>query len=270
VIRSYPDIPGAQFMYIEGSLPPEKRVNLVFHADCKTTTPLDVASDPKRTLHLTKPKYQGEFCYGWDFGPYEGAKGPRLIVPDHDKQTIESIFTSEGEIIRGTNPNVCLGADDRAGMAMVWLLADLGHNIIITDGEEMGLLGADFLMEDPSNKDIRDEINKALFGINFDKPGNGVVDYYSIPCTEHFKQFCENAYKGFTRAPVSAVRSDAVALSGPGQPSYVTPSVGYRKHHTPNEEIVFDHWVKTLYKTQELLKRRDLPKFENLEPEVGL
>jgi hypothetical protein len=40
-----------------------------------------------------------------------------------------------------------LGADDRAGCAIVYLLRDLGHSILITDGEEIGQRGSNWLTE---------------------------------------------------------------------------------------------------------------------------
>ena len=37
-----------------------------------------------------------------------------------------------------------IGADDRAGCAMLWLLRDSGHSLLILDGEEHGQVGAAF------------------------------------------------------------------------------------------------------------------------------
>ncbi len=40
--------------------------------------------------------------------------------------------------IRAVNEESGLGADDRAGCAMLWLLKDLGHSLLVTNGEEKG------------------------------------------------------------------------------------------------------------------------------------
>ncbi|MCX7612109.1 MAG: hypothetical protein N2043_11040, partial [Ignavibacterium sp.] len=45
------------------------------------------------------------------------------------------IIEDEDFFISG-NPNYGIGADDRAGCAMVWLLKDLGHHLLICDYEE--------------------------------------------------------------------------------------------------------------------------------------
>jgi hypothetical protein len=52
-----------------------------------------------------------------------------------------------------------IGADDRAGCAILWLLKDLGHSLLITDGEEKGGIGSKWLMNDTENADIAEEIN---------------------------------------------------------------------------------------------------------------
>ena len=38
-----------------------------------------------------------------------------------------------------------IGADDRAGCALVWALRDSGHSLLILDGEEKGKVGAKYL-----------------------------------------------------------------------------------------------------------------------------
>jgi hypothetical protein len=37
-----------------------------------------------------------------------------------------------------------LGADDRAGLAILWLLRDLGHSLMVTDLEEHGRMGSTY------------------------------------------------------------------------------------------------------------------------------
>jgi hypothetical protein len=70
---------------------------------------------------------------------------------------IYEIRIENGEI-RAVNDEFGLGADDRAGCAMLWLLKDLGHSLLVTNGEEDGQKGACWLMSD--NKGISDEINQ--------------------------------------------------------------------------------------------------------------
>ena len=57
-----------------------------------------------------------------------------------------------------------LGDDDRAGCAILWILKDMGHSILITDGEERGGWGSGWLMNE--NQDIAVEINGKAASIN--------------------------------------------------------------------------------------------------------
>jgi hypothetical protein len=62
-----------------------------------------------------------------------------------------------------------IGADDRAGCAILWLLKDLRHSLLVTDGEEHGRIGSKWLMSE--NKDIAKEINcDHQFVVQFRKP----------------------------------------------------------------------------------------------------
>ena len=74
----------------------------------------------------------------------------------YDPGPTHEIKIENGEI-RAVDDQFGLGADDRAGCAMLWLLKDLGHSLLVTNGEEDGQKGACWLMSD--NKDISDEIN---------------------------------------------------------------------------------------------------------------
>ena len=52
-----------------------------------------------------------------------------------DAETLPELREDE-ETIR--NPGHILGADDRAGCAIIWALRHLGHGSLMTDGEEYG------------------------------------------------------------------------------------------------------------------------------------
>jgi acetylornithine deacetylase/succinyl-diaminopimelate desuccinylase-like protein len=58
----------------------------------------------------------------------------------HELIFSNGVFQSSGSVYG-------IGADDRAGCAMLWLLKDLGHSLLITDGEEAGGLGSNWLMQ---------------------------------------------------------------------------------------------------------------------------
>lgn len=50
-----------------------------------------------------------------------------------------------------------LGADDRAGCAIIWLLRNLGHGILITDDEEQGSLSVEEMAR--TNPELLEELN---------------------------------------------------------------------------------------------------------------
>jgi hypothetical protein len=63
-----------------------------------------------------------------------------------------------GNVIYSGSENFGIGADDRAGCAIIWLLRYTGHSLLITNGEEDRRHGSKWLMDE--NYDIADKINK--------------------------------------------------------------------------------------------------------------
>ena len=55
--------------------------------------------------------------------------------------------TYENGVYASTDPNCGIGADDRAGCAMLWALRDCGHSLLVVDGEEKGKHGAKYLRD---------------------------------------------------------------------------------------------------------------------------
>ena len=78
----------------------------------------------------------------------------------------------EDGVIRGENPNCGLGADDRAGCAMLYLLKDSGHSLLITDGEEHGQIGAKYI--ERAYPEVFDELNRHRYMIQLDRRGASV------------------------------------------------------------------------------------------------
>ena len=74
-------------------------------------------------------------------------------------------------VYTGTNSLCGIGADDRAGCAMLWALKDCGHTILIVNGEEKGKVGARFLKK--SNPALFKQLNRHRFMIELDWQGAG-------------------------------------------------------------------------------------------------
>lgn len=151
-----------------------------------------------------------------------------------------------------------IGADDRAGCAILWLLKDLGHSLLITDGEEKGGIGSTWLMYDEKNRDIADRINNNhQFIIQFDRRGGKDFKCYNVG-TEEFRSYIHETLN-YTE-PDRSSGTDIVNLcrSIPG----VNLSIGYYDEHTEDEYVVVNEWLNTLELCRNWLSKEDLPKFE--------
>lgn len=148
-----------------------------------------------------------------------------------------------------------LGADDRAGCALLWLLRESGHSLLLTDGEERGRLGAKFLME--NNPDLAEEINRDhQFMVEFDRGRESDFKCYGVG-TQEFRRYIEETLD--CHEPERLSYTDIVTLCRdiPG----VNLSLGYYKWHQPEEYLVIDEWLRAVDKYRSWLARQDLPKF---------
>ncbi len=140
----------------------------------------------------------------------------------------------------GTNGICGIGADDRAGCAILWLLKDFGHSLLILDGEENGQMGAKHLRD--SYPKLFDEINDHSYIVQFDRRNANDYKCYRLPVTEEFKKFIEKEtnYKDAGKTAFTDIVTLCTKICG------VNLSVGYYDEHSSNEMIVFDEWYHTL------------------------
>lgn len=147
------------------------------------------------------------------------------------------------------------GADDRAGCAILWLLKDLGHSLLITSGEENRQIGATFLMEE--NIDLAEEINKEhQFIVEFDRRGRNDYKCYDVG-TDEFRKYIE-MITGF-QEPDRKSRTDIKVLCK--EICGVNLSVGYYKEHTNETYLVYEDWLHTLNLAKGWLSKKNLPRF---------
>ncbi|MEW6710607.1 MAG: hypothetical protein AB1403_12350, partial [Candidatus Riflebacteria bacterium] len=133
-----------------------------------------------------------------------------------------------------------LGADDRAGCAILWLLKDLGHSILVTAGEENGGLGSEWLMNE--NPDIRYEINeKSCFAISLDRRNGRDFKCYSVG-TDEFRKYiiASTGYSEPNRYSYTDIVTLCEKICG------VNLSIGYYNEHNNDEFMVLDEWLHTL------------------------
>lgn len=176
----------------------------------------------------------------WDVGYGYVESNPKDII-------------QENGIIR--NANGGLGADDRAGCAMIWLLKDLGHSILITSGEEHGRQGSNWLMDE--NIDIADEINRNhQFMVQLDRKNGTDYKCYEVG-TDDFRMYVERTtgYSEPNRCSATDIKVLCRDITG------VNLSIGYHGEHTRDEYLVLAEWQHTLKICRDWLAEMQLPKF---------
>ena len=200
------------------------------------------ASLPNAIYHYDKEKRN--FVY------VPGTRKDRVVLASHADTVWDNLYQNYGKIgqtlkcengvYSGTNNNFGIGADDRGGCAILWMLKDTGHSLLILDGEEYGQIGACHIEE--KYPEIFKEINEHSYIIQFDRRNSKDYKCYNLPVTNEFIEFIEKETK-YTDAGRSAC-TDIVALCD--KICGVNLSVGYYYEHTTNEHLVFDEWYHTL------------------------
>lgn len=148
-----------------------------------------------------------------------------------------------------------LGADDRAGIAMLWIFKDSGHSLLITDGEEHGRIGSNWLISE--NKDIADSINQNhQFLIQLDRRNRTDFKCYDVG-TDEFRNFIEEhtGYLEPDRHSFTDICTLCKKICG------VNFSIGYYNEHSKNETLNIQEWLNTLNVVRKLLGNDHLHKF---------
>lgn len=162
----------------------------------------------------------------------------------------------ENGIFKSGNGEYGIGADDRAGCAMLWALKDSGHSILITDGEEFGKYGANLLKK--HNRKLFNEINRHRYIIAFDWAGTNCCLFNQVDDTKKFKKHIESEL-GFIDSKAKG-GSDLQVLCR--NICGVNIGVGYHNCHTKGEILVLSEWENTLNKVTVFLEKSQ-PKFRS-------
>lgn len=218
----------------------------------------------ERFLEIPGAIYRGEglerFLY------VRGARSNKVLLVAHadtywdheygyDPGPTHAINIENGEI-RAVDDEFGLGADDRAGCAMLWLLKDLGHSLLVINGEEDGQQGASWLISD--NKDIADEINQDhQFVIEFDRRNGRDFKCYDVG-TDEFRSYVADK-TGYTE-PDRRSTTDIVTLCR--EIAGVNLSIGYHHEHGNQEYLHVAEWEHTLDLCCRWMAEKELPRFK--------
>jgi hypothetical protein len=146
-----------------------------------------------------------------------------------------------------------IGADDRAGVAMLWNLRELGHTLILTNGEESGCLSSMQLMSDEEQAQF---VASHQFAVQLDRKGRNDLVFYNVG-SEDFAKYCiEQTGYEFAQGTSTDICVLCEKICG------VNMSVGYRNEHTENEVLNVRWWIRTLSTLKRWLAQENLPRFE--------
>lgn len=152
---------------------------------------------------------------------------------------VEQTAVFEDGCYHGTNPVCSIGADDRAGCAILWLMRASGHSLLLLDGEEHGQVGSHFLRE--SNPELFAQINAHTFMVQLDRQGASDYKTYQLPVPREFVAFVERE-TGYALSESSG-RTDIQVLCE--SVSGVNLSVGFYDEHKPAERVCLAEWERT-------------------------
>ena len=171
-----------------------------------------------------------------------GTRADRAVIAAHADTVWDRAYSET----RGRG----LGADDRVGCAILWLLRDSGHSLIILDGEEHGAQGSEFLKRE--HKELFNEVNAHSFIVQLDRRGTDDYKFYNLPISPKFRAYIESetGYKDAGRDS----RTDIVVLCE--DVCGVNFSVGYYDEHTPDESFVYEEWENTFFTVQKMLEKK--------------
>ena len=165
-------------------------------------------------------------------------------------QRLVSKKKSNGQLILcGENPEFGIGADDRAGCAILWQLRDSGHSLLLLNGEECGQQGACYLRE--AYPELFAEINQHQFALQFDR--RNAIDYkvYHLPVSQAFHAYIQKntGYLEPDRNACTDICTICQNICG------ANLSVGYYNEHRATEYLNVEEWQHTLEITRKMLAK---------------
>lgn len=216
-----------RFVYIRGSRP--DRTLLVAHAD--TVWNFIENGDDSRI----KLKYEND-----------------IISTANEQFEYYVSYKKKNKLKQSKHKGVGIGADDRAGCAIVWALRNLGHSILITSGEEIGCVASNRIMK---SKWWQNEIANHQFAIQFDRKGKKDIVFYDVGTNKFVEYVKKSTNYSVAEGTTTDIRCLCEDICG------VNISVGYYNEHTTKEILNIKEFNNTLEMAKSWLQEKNLPKF---------
>lgn len=166
----------------------------------------------------------------------------------YGKPQTQELICEDG-VFRGNNASCGIGADDRAGCAMVWALRNSGHSLLIVDGEEKGKHGAKYLRR--AFPKLYKELNRHKYMMEFDWAGAEGCLYNQVDNTAAFKKYIEKE-AGFTDSHQKGgcdLQILCQKICG------VNMSVGWHNCHKNTEYLDVSQWEQTYHAMDAFLQK---------------
>jgi len=210
------------------------------------------------SVYHTANKPREEFVF------IRGTRPDRVTLIAHCDTVFDDISSHQIKIEDGrifsANDNCGIGADDRAGCAMLWLLRNSGHNVLIVNGEESSHIdserkGSYFLIED--YPEIAKEIQESSFMLEFDRRKGNAYTCYHLPVSENFIKYIESELNlvadGSGWTDIIALSSKTIADNCCCAANI---SVAYYHAHRNDEYLVIAEWHKAFEKYKAFLEKQ--------------
>lgn len=185
-----------------------------------------------------------------------GTRENRIVLVAHTDTVWDDAYGHPAEasvcfedgVFKSANPNCGIGADDRAGCAMLWALRNSGHTLLLVNGEEKGKIGAHFLRK--SNPKLFRELNCHQFMVELDWRGTGGCLFNQVDYTKGFHTYITDVL-GF-RDDQKSGGCDLQVLCQ--KICGVNIGVGYYGWHRPGERLSVQEWENTYRCLQRFLE----------------
>lgn len=184
-----------------------------------------------------------------------GKREDRVLLVAHSDTVFDNRdnikVVVDGERLVSAKKNIGIGADDRAGCAILWYLKDSGHSLFIPNGEESGCIGSRHAM-----KHIADELQNHQFAIEFDRRGDKDLVFYNVG-TNKFAKYLETELKDYKFSIGAWTDICVICRDICG----VNISVGYYGQHSSGEYLITNEWINTARIVKQFLEQEGIPKF---------
>ena len=169
------------------------------------------------------------------------------------RESVVADVAEQAGILYSARPGIGIGADDRAGIGAIFNMLDLGHSVLLTDDEEIGMLGSRALRI--SQHPVFERLQQHQFMLQLDRMGMNDFKCYNVG-TDEFRAYVQTR-TGLTE-PNRHSFTDICSLCRdiPG----ANVSIGYYNEHSSREILVIDEWLTQVRRLRKWLAD-PLPRF---------